>query len=341
MCLASSGRPGYEVPDRWLRRPAEQVLGGLRPADDGVEGTMTTEWPADTRVLVNVVVNFEEGAERSLGLGDNGSEAMSEPTLSVRAIGRDLVAESVHEFGARRGVWRLLDVLDGAEVPATVFACGRAIEVSPEVTAAFVERGFDFVGHGYLWAPSPVASVGDIRTDIRRTRSVIAAATGTDMLGWFSRSPAGYATRTAAVAEGLKYDSMTCGDDRPSFVDVGGQPFLLVPYTTDVNDIRFWRGNFHTGDEFAEYGCDTFDQLNREATPEVPVMMTVGVHPKIIGRPGRIHGLARLIDHIRSTPGAWITRRQEIARHWLDAGPPESEDHLIGRGEQSMDPADS
>lgn len=339
MCLASSGIPGYEAPEGWLCRLAGCPLGRINPADVRVGEIMTSEWPTDTRVLVNVVVNFEEGAERSLAAGDNGSETMSEPTLSVRAIGRDLMAESVHEYGARRGVWRVLDVLDGAEVPATIFACGRAIEVSPEVTAAFVERGFDFVGHGYRWAPSPVSSVGFIRSDIRRTRSVIEAATGTDMLGWFSRSPAGYATRTAVVAEGLKYDSMTCGDDRPSFVDVGGQRFLLVPYTTDVNDIRFWRGNFQTGDEFAEYGRDTFDQLNREATSDVPVMMTIGVHPKIIGRPGRIHGLARLIDHIRSSPGAWITRRQEIAIGWLDASPRKAEDRLIGGGEQSMDPS--
>ncbi|HEX3564874.1 MAG TPA: hypothetical protein VHU17_05835, partial [Acidimicrobiales bacterium] len=119
------------------------------------------------------------------------------------------------------------------------------------------------------------------------------------------------------------------------------QPFLLVPYTTDVNDIRFWRGNFQSGDDFAEYGCDTFDQLNREATSDVPVMMTIGVHPKIIGRPGRIHGLARLIDHIRASPGAWITRRQEIASGWLDAGPRKTEDRVIGQGEQSMDPSNS
>jgi allantoinase len=294
-------------------------------ADDWV-GVMTVAWPPDTRLLVNVVVNFEEGAERNLAAGDTESESMSEPTLSVGAMARDLMAESVHEFGARRGVWRVLDVLDDAAIPATVFACGRAVEVSPEITAAFVERGFDFVGHGYLWAPSALASFREIREDIRHTRSVIEAATGTKMLGWFSRSPVGPATRIVAAAEGLKYDSMSCGDDRPSFVNVGGQPFLIIPYTTDVNDIRFWRGNFHTGDEFADYGRDTFDQLNREATAEVPLMMTVGVHPKIIGRPGRIHGLARLIDHILSSEGAWVTRRQDIAARWLDSGPIKAEE---------------
>jgi allantoinase len=274
------------------------------------------DWPARGVLAVNVVINFEEGAELSQAAGDADSEAMSEPVLASGSRERDLMTESVYEYGSRRGIWRVLDALAVDDIPATVFACGRAVEVLPQITAALVARGFDFVGHGYRWTPSLSMNEDEIRADIRRTRAVIERATGTSMLGWFSRSPVGPLTRTVAAEEGLLYDSMTFADDAPMFTKVNGRPFLTVPYTSDVNDIRFWRGNLFSGDEFAEYGRSTFDELYSERD-QVAQMMSIGVHPRIIGRPGRIGGLVALLEHIRSHTDVWLTRRSDIALSWI------------------------
>lgn len=275
------------------------------------------QWPDRGMLAVNVVINFEEGAELSFALGDDDCEAMSEPVLASGSMERDLVTESVYEYGSRRGIWRVLDVLAREDIPATVFACGRAIEVSPEVTATLVDRGFDFVGHGYRWMPSSLMSADEIRADIRRTRSVIERATGVPMLGWFSRSPVGPLTRIVAAEEGLLYDSMTFADDAPIMTLVNGRHFLTIPYTSDVNDIRFWRGNIFSGEEFARYGRSTFDELYSERHSAAQ-MMSIGIHPRIIGRPGRIGGLMSLIEHIRSHTDVWLTRRCDIAARWID-----------------------
>ena len=273
-------------------------------------------WPADATLAVNIVINVEEGAQRNIDLGDDATEPMGESPLSLAPGERDLVVESQYEYGVAEGLERVLSALAEAGATATVFACGRSYEQHPDVARELATRGFDVVGHGYRWTPTLELSRDDVRADIGRTRAAVGAATGQRVDGWFSRSPAGSTSRDAAALEGMLYDSMSCADDAPFFVPVFGRPFLVVPYTTDLNDIRFWRGNLFTGDDFANYAQDALAVLSAEAA-SAPRLVSIGLHPRIIGRPGRIDGLRRILATLAEMPNGWLARRSDIARAWL------------------------
>lgn len=274
-------------------------------------------WPGGARLAVNVVINYEVGAERSPLDGDDDREPLIDFRYDVPRGERDLHLESSYEYGSRVGIWRVLDLLDDLEIRPTVFGCGLAFQRNPAVVAAFVERGCDFAGHGYRWIPYLGMSVADQAADIRQCVDVLEEMTGRTVLGWFGRAPNTVDTRGLLAEAGLLYDSSAVNDDLPYVTDVRGRPFLIVPYSLDVNDVRFWKGEFTTGDQFESYARDAFDVLYAESE-RTPRMLSIGLHPRIIGRPGRLAALRRVLTHIRSKQDVWIGGRDAIAQTWVD-----------------------
>lgn len=280
------------------------------------------EWPGGARLALNVVINYEEGSERNPLDGDDDLEPLVEARYAVPPGQRELFLESTYEFGSRVGIWRTLDALDEHGVKPTIFATAVALRRNPRVLGEFVARGCDVVGHGYRWLPHVGLSREEERRQIRQAVDALAEMTGQDVLGWFTRPPNTVNTRELLAEEGVAYDCGAVNDDVPYYGDVLGRPYLVVPYSLDINDIRFWKGQLFTGRDFEDYGRDSFEALRAEAQ-RVPRMMSIGLHPRIIGRPGRIGGLARLLEHIRGFDDVWIAARDDIARHWVRTFPRE------------------
>ncbi|MFT3866078.1 MAG: polysaccharide deacetylase family protein [Solirubrobacterales bacterium] len=278
-------------------------------------------WPGDARLALNVVVNWEEGAERNPMDGDLETEQEVDTRYIVPPGVRELYLESVFEYGSRRGIWRLLRTLDDFEIVPTVFACGLALERSPQIAREFARRGCDFVGHGYRWLPPTGLSREEELADIRRCVAAIEQTTGYEVKGWFARPPSTINTRSLVAEAGLLYDSGSITDDLPYYDEVAGDPLLVVPYSLDVNDSKYFKDQFFLAEDFSSYACDAFDALYREGA-EAPRMLSVGLHPRLIGRPGRISGLARFLEHVRKHDDVWITGRDAIALHWQDRFPP-------------------
>jgi len=281
------------------------------------------EWPGGCRLAVNLVVNYEEGSERSPLDGDTELDSASEPLAQVppidpsKTVERPLISESVYEYGSRVAIWRLIELFERYEVKPSIFACALALERNPAVTQAFVERGYDMVGHGYRWISHYGLSESHERDQIRKAVASIERSTGQRIRGWFTNQPQTVATRPILASEGFLFDSGAVNDDVPYFQVVAERPFLIVPYSIDVNDFRFWRSDMNTASEFQEYCCDSFDVLYRESA-RTPRMMSVGLHARVIGRPGRIVGLERFLAHVREHPQVWVASRTDIARFWAE-----------------------
>jgi putative urate catabolism protein len=282
------------------------------------------QWPGGARVALSFVLNYEEGGERSPLDGD----ALTEPIMH-EIVGappdegrRTLHVESMYEFGSRAGFWRVHRLFTERGLPLTVFAVGQALERNPDAARAMAAAGWEVIGHGWRWI-----DYGDVPPDverehIRRTNETIERLCGQRPVGWFT-GRASEQTRRLAVAEGeLLYDSDSLADELPYWVDVDGKPHLVVPYSLDCNDFKFLlAGGWVTGDDFRRYMLDTFDQLYEEGA-ETPRMMSVGLHARIVGRPGRARALARFLDHVAGRSDVWIATRAEIARHWAAVHPP-------------------
>lgn len=280
-------------------------------------------WPDGKRLALNLVLNYEEGSERSPLDGDLEHEPLNEASYPVAPGERDLTQESIYEYGSRVGVWRILDLLDAHSAVATIFACGVALERNRPVAAAMVERGHDFVGHGNRWISHFGLDEQAERAQIVAARESIERVTGFRISGWFTRAPQTLNTRKILASEGFLFDSGALNDDVPYFQSVLGRPFMIVPYSIDLNDVRFWKGSFFTGRDFAQYASDAFDVLYRESR-KTPRMMTIGLHARIIGRPGRIAGLEQFLEHVAQHEDVWICRRTDLAEHWArEAGPPD------------------
>ena len=275
------------------------------------------EWPNGARLAVNIVVNYEEGSERNVLDGDAEIERASESPYPVEPGGREFTLESFFEFGSRVGIWRLIELFDQYQVPPTIFACALAVERNPSVAKAFVERKYDLVGHGYRSISHFGLSEEQERDQIRKAVESIQRITGRRLVGWFTRPPQTLATRRILAEEGFLFDSGAVNDEIPYFQEVQSRPFLIVPYTLDVNDIRFWKGQMFTAHDFEEYCRDAFDVLYRESA-RAPRMLSVGLHPRVIGRPGRILGLERFLARIQDCRDVWLATRTEIARFWLE-----------------------
>jgi len=277
-------------------------------------------WPDDARLVVSLVVNYEEGSERSYAMGDPDQETATEWNSYVLPAGvRNLAMESMYEYGSRVGIWRIFDALDRHEVRATFFACAVALEQNPAVAAEIVRGGHGVVSHGWRWEETFRLSEEEEREHIRLALESFERTLGRRPRGWYCRYGPSSRTRELVVESGFDYDCDAYNDDLPYFVDVRGRRHLVVPYTPDNNDFRFWQSpGLATASQFAEYLTDAFDVLYREGAQR-PRMMSVGLHPRQIGRPGRIGGLERFLDYARQFDDVVFLTRDEIADAWLSS----------------------
>jgi peptidoglycan/xylan/chitin deacetylase (PgdA/CDA1 family) len=274
-------------------------------------------WPNGQRIAVSFVVNFEEGAELSISGGDARNEAVYEVIDRLDIL--DPCIDSHFEYGTRVGYWRIVDLFERFGGKFTLSSCARAVEVSPWLARDAIARGHEVSAHGYRWQSHADMTVEQERAVIRQTLEVIERVTGQRPVGWHTRSARTAATRSLVVEEGLLYDSDAYNDDTPYFVDVGARRHLVLPYAFDTNDMQFQHTQrFNTANSFADYVCDAFDWLWEEGET-APRMLSIGLHLRMIGRPGRIGALRRILQHITSRSGVWIASRRSIAEHWLAA----------------------
>lgn len=280
-------------------------------------------WPGSARIAVNFVLNYEEGSEYSIGDGDGFTEtALSEAASQVPHGTRDLNIESVYEFGSRVGCWRVLRLFGERSLPLTVFGCAQALERNPAFAHAVIAAGHDICCHGWRWIKHWLLAEEEERSHIRMAVESIAKLTGRRPLGWYCRTGPSINTRRLVVEEGgFLYDSDAYNDELPYWVCVEGKNHLVIPYTNDVNDTKFLSPAGHAnGDDFFVYLKDSFDQLYDEGA-RTPKLMSVGLHARIAGRPGRARALARFLDHVTQHDKVWVCRREEIARHWIEHHP--------------------
>jgi len=284
-------------------------------------------WPGDARVALQFVLNYEEGGENSVLHGDAGSEQFLSEMFNPPAFtARHLSIESIYEYGSRVGVWRLLREFERRRLPLTVFGVAMALERCPEVIAAFVELGHEIACHGWRWISYQEVDEATEREHMRRGMQSIEKMTGQRALGWYTGRDSPNTRRLVADYGGFEYDSDYYGDDLPFWLhlkktDGSLAPHLVVPYTLDCNDMRFaLPQGFSHGDEFFEYLCDAFDVHYAEGD-ERPSMMSIGMHCRLLGRPGRMRALQRFLDHVGRHDRVWIARRIDIARQWKAAHP--------------------
>ena len=281
----------------------------------------SVQWPNGARIAVSFVLNYEEGSENSILDGDPHGEAVGESPSPVARGERDLANESFFEYGSRVGVWRILDLLDEFDVKGTIFACALALERNPEVGPEVIRRGHEVMGHGNRWEEYYKMDRDAEREAIRQAVESIARTCGERPLGWYTRYGPSVNTRELVVEEGgFVYDCNAYNDDVPYYTQVHGNPWLVVPYSLEVNDYGFWRGQLSTPDDFFESARYCFDTLYREGATH-PKMMSVGLHCRIIGKPARAAALRRFLEYVKGTPGVWLPRRIDIARWWLENYP--------------------
>ncbi|MBS1157865.1 MAG: allantoinase [Proteobacteria bacterium] len=285
-------------------------------------------WPGNARIAVQFVLNYEEGGENCVLHGDAGSEQfLSEMFNPASYPERHLSMESIYEYGSRVGVWRILKEFEKRGLPLTVFGVGMALQRHPELTAAFVELGHEIACHGWRWIHYQHVDEAIEREHMRLALDVIEQMTGERPLGWYTGRDSPNTRRLVADDGRLLYDSDYYGDDLPFWTEVTKSdgtpvPHLIVPYTLDTNDMRFsLPQGFSHSDPFFQYLKDSFDVLYAEGD-ESPKMLSIGMHCRLLGRPGRFLALQRFLDHIEQHDRVWVCRRLDIARHWIATHPP-------------------
>ena len=294
-----------------------------------------TRWPGGARIALQFVLNYEEGAENCVLHGDPTSETFLSELIGAQAFEmRHLSMESMYEYGSRAGAWRILREFDQRGLPLTVFGVAMALQRHPELTQAFVERGDEIACHGWRWIHHQHMSETRERRHIALATQIIRNLTnGQWPLGWYTGRDSPNTKRLVADHGGFEYDSDYYGDDLPFWMPVvksDGSTLqrLIVPYALDTNDMRFASmQGFNTGDHFYSYLKDAFDVLYEEGDPnglDRPKMLSIGMHCRLLGRPGRLRALQRFLDHVHQHEQVWITRRIDIARHWatVHPGPP-------------------
>lgn len=283
---------------------------GSRPPDPG--------WPDGARLALSFVVNVEEGAELSLASGDAENESVYEIREAV--VGApDPCMQSHFDYGARVGLWRILDAFDRFGMKATFSACGRAVAAAPHLAAAPHARGHEISAHGWRWERHANMDLATERAVIAATVRAIRDATGSRPVGWHTRSAASPATRRLLIEEGgFAYDSDAYDDDLPRLApEDPARRHVILPYAFDTNDMRFSPGGgFVQPGDFARYCIGAIDWLAAEGVRQ-PRMLSIGLHLRIIGRPGRMQGLMDVLAHAARVPGVWVARRRDIAAHWL------------------------
>lgn len=284
-------------------------------------------WPGQARIAVQFVLNYEEGGENSVLHGDAGSEQfLSEMANPPSFADRHLSMEGIYEYGSRVGVWRILREFEKRGLPLTVFGVGMALQRHPEVAAAFTELGHEIACHGWRWINYQQIDEATEREHMRIGLDAIEKLTGTRPLGWYTGRDSPQTRRLVADDGRLEYDSDYYGDELPFWTEVTRSdgavvPRLVVPYTLDTNDMRFaLPQGFAQAEDFFIYLRDSFDALYAEGD-ESPKMLSIGMHCRLLGRPGRIVALQRFLDHVQKHDRVWICRRIDIARHWQATHP--------------------
>ncbi len=276
-------------------------------------------WPGGARVAVSFVLNYEEGGERSVADGDAHAENYLVPDIVGLAPhpDRSRFAEDAFEYGSRAGFWRILDLFGERGMPFTCWAVGLALARNPEAGRAMAEAGHEVASHSWRWIDYAGMAEDAEREDIRRTVRTITEIAGQPPLGWYTGRCSRNTRRLVMEETETLYDSDCYNDDLPYWTDVAGKPRLIVPYALDTNDFKFaMNPAWMSGDDFFMYLKSAFDQLYQEGERE-PKMMSIGLHARLSGRPGRAKALTRFMDHVRGHEKAWICRRVEIARHWM------------------------
>jgi putative urate catabolism protein len=295
--------------------PRDMVGYGANPPDP--------KWPDDARVALQIVVNYEEGAENAVLHGDPASETFLSDIIGAAPFDgrRHMSMESLYEYGSRAGFWRLMRLFEERGLPVTMFAVGMALERHPDAARAMVALGHEVASHGWRWINYDQIDEATERDHMRRAIESITRLTGQRPLGWYTGRTSERTQRLVAEEGGFLYDADSYADDLPYWVKVEGRDHLIVPYTLDANDMRFATAQgFNTGEQFFAYLRDAFDTLYEEGA-YAPKMMSVGLHCRLAGRPGRIAGLKRFLDHVARHDKVWICRRVDIARHWRRVHP--------------------
>ncbi len=285
------------------------------------------DWPGAARIAVQFVLNLEEGGENCVLHGDAGSEQFLSEIVGAAAYpARHMSMESIYEFGSRVGAWRILREFERRDLPLTVFGVAMAMARNPELTAACLERGHEIASHGWRWIHYQDMPIEQEREHLRRAVKLHTALTGAPPLGWYTGRDSPNTRRLVAEHGGFLYDADYYGDELPFWMEVevadGARvPHLIVPYTLDANDMRFATPQgFNTATQFFDYLRDSFDVLYAEGA-DTPRMMSIGMHARLLGRPGRFVALQRFLDHVARHERVWVCRRVDIARHWRERHP--------------------
>ena len=281
-------------------------------------------WPGGASIAVNFNLNVEGGGESTLANGDDESEGMLNDIGVPTHRGRRVpLVESVFEFGSRRGSWRVLDVFDEFNVKASILGVARALEQNPALAKAFVARGHEIVSHGYRWIDYGAVTEDVERAHIRNAVETLTKLTGTRPIGWMTGRPGPNTRRLLVEAGGFLYDRDSLADELPYWLTVAGKPHLVIPYSYEANDNRFNENSgFSTADDFFIYMRDAFDVLYREGQRGAPKLLSIGLHDRLIGRPGRSKGLSKLLDYMRGFENVWFATGADIAQHWCKEFPP-------------------
>ncbi len=284
------------------------------------------KWPGNARVAVQFVLNYEEGGENCVLHGDAASEAfLSDIPGAAQWPGqRHWNMESIYEYGARAGFWRLHRLFTGANIPVTIYGVATALARSPEQVAAMKDAGWEIASHGLKWVEHKDMPEDEERAAIDEAIRLHTEVTGEAPRGWYTGRCSTNTVRLVAETGALAYISDTYDDDLPYWLEIGAHDQLIIPYTLEANDMRFATSpGWITGEQFFQYLKDAFDVLYTEGEAGAPKMMSVGLHCRLIGRPGKIAGLKRFIDYIQGFEGVWCPRRIDIADHWAAKHPPE------------------
>jgi putative urate catabolism protein len=275
------------------------------------------DWPGGARIAIQMVLNYEEGAEASVLHGDGGAETFLSDLIDPAPVSgaRHMSMEQIYEYGARAGVWRLLRLFQRYGAPVTVFGVAMAMQRNPAVVEAFLEAGHEIASHGWRWINYQAVPEAVEREHLAKAIEVHTRLTGERPLGWYAGRTSPNTRRLVAEEGGFLYDADDYSDDLPFWTVVGGRPQLIVPYSLETNDMRFAGTGLNTGEQFYSYLKDAFDVLYAEGA-ERPKMMSVGLHCRIAGRPGKMAGLERFIRYALGHDDVWFCRRIDIARHW-------------------------
>ena len=287
------------------------------------------KWPNNAKLAVQFVLNYEEGAENCILNGDNSSETFLSEIIGAPAYenARHMSMESIYEYGSRAGVWRILDLFRINNIPITVFGVAKALEQNPLFCEQIKKDNHEVCCHGLKWINYNGIPKDIERTHMQKAIELQIKMCGSRPLGWYTGRTSENTRKLVAEEGGFLYDSDDYSDDLPFWSKVESKPHLIIPYTLDVNDMRFATNQgFNTSDHFFNYLMDTFNTLYNEGSTH-PKMMSIGLHCRLIGRPGRFQSLKKFIEHIINFDNIWITKREDIAKFWIKNFPYDGENN--------------